>query len=113
MGADGSETSLDRRPRVVVDDAETDWGWTKGVAGDTAASGLWTRGAPIGTSSGSQPCSPSADNTPAPGVQCYLTGNAGGSLFAGDLLQSTTARVTAANAAAVKSLFTMVRTVRL
>src|SRR6266481_4161395 len=42
-----------------------------------------------------------------------LTGNAGASLFAGNLLQSTTARDAAASAATVKSLFTMVRTVRL
>jgi len=62
----------------LVDDAEFDWGWSKGVAGDTAVSGLWTRGAPIGTNSSGQPASPSADNTPAPGVQCFLTGNAGG-----------------------------------
>jgi hypothetical protein len=34
-------------------------------------------------------------------------------LFAGDLLQSTTIRDTAANAATVSSLFTMVRIVRL
>src|SRR5689334_25417278 len=42
-----------------------------------------------------------------------LTGNGGTPLFAGDLLQSTTIRDTAANAATVSSLFTMVRIVRL
>src|SRR5437899_13056206 len=40
-----------------------------------------------------------------------LTGNGGAPLFAGDLLQSTTIRDTAANAATVSSLFTMVRIV--
>jgi hypothetical protein len=42
-----------------------------------------------------------------------LTGNGGAALSAGDLLQSTTIRDTAANAATVSSLFTMVRIVRL
>jgi hypothetical protein len=69
----------------LIDDAETDWGWTKGVAGDTAVSGLWTRGAPIGTSSSGQACSPSADDTPAPGTQCYVTGNGGGSAGTDDV----------------------------
>src|SRR5690348_4331393 len=41
-----------------------------------------------------------------------LTGNGGAPLFAGDLLQSTTIRDTAANHATVSSLFTMVRIVR-
>src|ERR1700724_2257373 len=42
-----------------------------------------------------------------------LTGNGGAPLFAGDLPQSTTIRDTAANAATVSSLFTMMRIVRL
>jgi hypothetical protein len=69
----------------LVDDAESDWGWTKGQPGDTATSGLWARGAPIGTSSSGQPASPSLDNTPAPGTRCYLTGNGGGSAGTDDV----------------------------
>jgi hypothetical protein len=65
--------------RILRDDAEIDWGWTKGLAGDTATSGKWTRGDPLGTNSGGQPANPEDDASPAPGVQCYLTGNAGGS----------------------------------
>lgn len=64
--------------QVAFDDAETDLGWTKGVAGDTATSGIWVRGSPIGTNSSGTPANPSVDNTPAPGVNCYMTGNGGG-----------------------------------
>ena len=74
----------------VIDDAESNWGWTMGVAGDTATSGLWTRGVPIGTSSSGQPASPSADNTPVPGTQCFMTGNGGGSAGNDDVDNGTT-----------------------
>ncbi len=62
----------------LVDDAESDWGWTKGVAGDAAASGIWVRGSPIGTNSSGAPANPSVDDTPPPGVNCFMTGNGGG-----------------------------------
>jgi len=61
------------------DDAETDLGWTKGLPGDTATTGKWVRGDPIGTSNAGQPCNPEDDATPAPGVQAFVTGNGGGS----------------------------------
>ena len=69
----------------LVDDAETNWGWTQGVAGDTATTGLWTRGSPLATNLSGQPASPATDNTSAPGVQCFLTGNAGGSASTDDV----------------------------
>lgn len=69
----------------LIDDAETDWGWSKGVAGDTATGGIWTRGAPIATNSGGQPSNPGADNTSAPGTQCFVTGNAGGAAGTDDV----------------------------
>jgi carboxypeptidase T len=70
-------------PRLILsDDVELNWGWTMGVAGDTATTGKWARGNPIGTSSGGQPANPEDDFSPAPGVQCFVTGNGGGA--AGD-----------------------------
>jgi hypothetical protein len=77
----------------LIDDAELDWGWTKGVAGDTATSGIWTRGVPIGTSSSGAPANPSIDHTPAPGVACYMTGNGGGSAGTDDVDNGATTLV--------------------
>jgi len=53
---------------VFSDDFETDRGWTFGVAGDTATTGLWLRAVPVGTSA--QP-----GTTPS-GTRCAVTGNA-------------------------------------
>ncbi|MBL0927113.1 MAG: hypothetical protein IBJ11_05605 [Phycisphaerales bacterium] len=44
-------------------------GWSLGVAGDTATTGQWTWGNPIGTTA-----QPEDDHTPAPGVNCFFTG---------------------------------------
>jgi len=65
-----------------TDDAEADQGWQLGVAGDTAASGQWTRGDPIGT--GAQP---ENDHTPDAGVNCFFTGQGtpGGGLGQADV----------------------------
>ncbi len=60
----------------LADDSETDQGWTFGVAGDNANSGIWERGDPIGKSGGN--VQPENDATPDPGVQCFITGNTGG-----------------------------------
>jgi hypothetical protein len=67
-----------RRP-FISDDLESDVGWTAGVPGDTATTGLWERGDPIGTSSSGTPANPEDDATPAPGTMAFVTGNAGGS----------------------------------
>jgi hypothetical protein len=74
----GAFVAGEPRP-FLLDPAELDLGWTAGVPGDTATSGLWERGDPIGTSSGGQPASPTDDASPAPGVACWTTGNGGGS----------------------------------
>lgn len=66
-----------RRP-FLIDGLESDVGWTAGVPGDTATTGLWERGAPIGTSSSGQPANPAADATPGPGTLAFITGNGGG-----------------------------------
>ena len=53
---------------LVADDFEIDTGWTAGLPGDTASSGLWERGDPIGT--GAQP----EDDFSNPGTLCFFTG---------------------------------------
>lgn len=58
------------------DDMEADRGWTVGAAGDDANSGLWVRADPVGTEYNSAVVQMEDDHTPAPGVQCFVTGNA-------------------------------------
>ena len=50
-------------------------GWTVGAAGDGATTGVWVRVDPIGTAA-----QPEDDSTPAPGVNCWVTGQCSGSL---------------------------------
>ncbi len=65
---------------VFADDMETDTGWTAGVPGDTATTGIWNRMDPEGTAA-----QPENDHT-ANGTQCWVTdGVAGGSLGARDV----------------------------
>jgi choice-of-anchor B domain-containing protein len=54
-------------------DMETAAGWTGGVAGDTATTGAWERGDPEPTAA-----QPGDDHTPAPGVNCWVTGRTAG-----------------------------------
>ena len=63
---------------VFFDDMETDLGWTSGVTGDDASTGQWVREDPYetyNTSSGLIYQS-GDDHTEAPGVRCWVTGNA-------------------------------------
>ena len=57
-------------------------GWVGGVSGDTATTGVWERGDPIGT--GAQP---DFDNTADPGVNCWFTeqGPTGGTIGTADV----------------------------
>ncbi len=55
----------------VDDEFEAPSGWTGGVGGDTATTGVWTLGNPIGT--GAQP---EDDHTPS-GTDCWFTGQGG------------------------------------
>lgn len=64
---------------LLVDDIETIFGWTAGAPGDTASTGVWVRGNPVGTTNGSQAAAPEDDATAEPGTQAYVTGNGGGS----------------------------------
>lgn len=64
------------------DDSESDLGWTLGVPGDTATTGIWVRVDPNGT--GAQP---EDDTTPGAGTLCFVTGQGspGGSLGENDV----------------------------
>jgi hypothetical protein len=64
----------------LVDDVEVDLGWQAGVTGDTATTGVWERGDPIGISNGTGELQPEDDHTTG-GTQAFLTGN--GSTSAG------------------------------
>ncbi len=69
------------------DDMETDLGWTVGALGDNASSGIWDRVDPVGTTYNSVVVQMEDDHTPAPGVNCYVTGNGspGGTAGANDV----------------------------
>jgi len=60
---------------VLLDEMETASGFTVGDAGDNATTGIWVRGDPHGTWSGSVPVQPEDDHTPS-GTMCWITGNA-------------------------------------
>lgn len=66
---------------VIDDDFEMASGWQAGVAGDTASTGLWERGNPLGT--GAQP----EDDNTAGGTDCFFTGQGtpGGGLGENDI----------------------------
>jgi hypothetical protein len=58
---------------VFDDDFESDQGWTAGLPGDNASTGMWQRCDPEGTEAQAE-----NDNTPAPGVNAYITHCAAG-----------------------------------
>jgi hypothetical protein len=66
---------------VLVDDMETNTGWTVGDSGDAAFTGLWQRSVPEAT-----PAQPGEDHTPDPGTKCWVTGaQAGANIGANDV----------------------------
>lgn len=67
--------NLDMFPAIVEDDGESEQGWTLGLAGDNASSGIWILDDPIGTFENGLPVQPENDHT-EDGTQCYVTGNA-------------------------------------
>jgi len=54
---------------------EVDGGWTSGDPQDTATSGIWERDDPNGVYENTVEVQPEDDHTPAPGTDCWLTGN--------------------------------------
>ena len=84
-------------PRPFLrDDAQVALGWKLGVPGDNATSGLWVRAAPIGTIYQNQLVNPDTDATPAPGTNCYVTGNGGGAAGNDDVDNGVTTLVSPA-----------------
>ncbi|MHA7814331.1 MAG: M14 family zinc carboxypeptidase [Phycisphaerales bacterium] len=83
----GAYQSLAQEIELSFEDAmETDTGWTVGVAGDTATSGIWNRMNPQGTDA-----QPEDDHTPGVGTDCWVTdGFAGSGLGANDIDGGTT-----------------------
>ena len=77
-------------PALFADDVESNQGWTTGVPGDDATTGLWLRADPVGTQSGT--VQPEDDHTPAPGTDCFVTGNTppGGEIGDNDVDGGTT-----------------------
>jgi hypothetical protein len=53
---------------VAADDLESNSGWTGGVSGDDASTGVWTRVDPIGTAIQTE------DDHTVAGTQCWITG---------------------------------------
>jgi hypothetical protein len=76
-GPDSYQASTDLLFNVGpwFDDAESDQGWTLGVPGDGATTGIWERSDPVGTLYGGQQVQPEDDHTPDPGHICFVTGN--------------------------------------
>ena len=57
-------------------DMESDPGWTVGVVGDNATTGIWLRADPIGTQVSPPLYVQPEDDHTAAGTQCWVTGNA-------------------------------------
>ena len=71
---------------TFYDNAETNLGWTLGVLGDNATTGIWIRANPVGSQNGT--AQPEDDHSPAPSdVTCFVTANGpvGGSVGAADV----------------------------
>jgi len=81
----GVETRLDLSltPAAWVEDFENPSGWTAGVAGDNAVTGMWELAGPVGTGNGT--VQPENDHTVDPGVLCFVTGASGGGIGANDV----------------------------
>ena len=75
----------------LADDLELASGWTGGVAGDTATTGIWTRANPNGTAA-----QPEDDHTADPGALCWFTGQGtpGGSVGENDVDNGRTTLLT-------------------
>jgi len=69
---------------VVLDDMETDTGWSVGAPSDTADTGIWERADPQGTDA-----QPADDHTPS-GTLCWVTGASATSLGSNDIDEGAT-----------------------
>lgn len=78
----------------LTDDLELDTGWIAGLPGDTAATGLWAYGDPVGTVSNGEDSNPEDDATPGAGVNCFATGNGSTSAGGDDVDSGLTTLIT-------------------
>ncbi|MDP6762030.1 MAG: choice-of-anchor B family protein [Planctomycetota bacterium] len=78
---------------VASDDMESTAGWTAGLPGDDATTGIWTQVDPNGTAA-----QPEDDHTPGTGTRCWVTGQgtAGGSNGQNDVDGGVTSLLTPA-----------------
>lgn len=75
VDAGGEQVDVILLPSGFYDTADTDLGWTLGVGGDAATTGVWIRAVPVPSGSGS--VQPGVDATPGPSDgRCFVTGNA-------------------------------------
>jgi subtilisin family serine protease len=90
-GGGVTQINFDLSPALLALDMETDPGWTAGIPGDNATTGVWVRVDPNGT--GAQP---EDDHTPDPGVLCWVTGQGtpGGALGENDVDNGKTTLLT-------------------
>ncbi len=72
---------------AVYDDCEADGPWRLSDADDTATTGRWVRVDPNGTTYNGSPAQTEDDHTPAPGTDCFVTGqgSVGGTAGEADL----------------------------
>ena len=78
---------------VVEDEMESPTGWTVGLPGDDAVTGIWTQVDPNGTDA-----QPENDHSASPGTRCWVTGqgSAGGSNGENDVDSGVTSLMTPA-----------------
>jgi hypothetical protein len=69
---------------AFFDDLEADGAWSLAAPDDDATTGRWVRVDPIGTEYESLPVQPEDDHTPAPGTDCFVTGQGAPGGAAGD-----------------------------
>ena len=80
--------------RIAVDHLESDLGWTAGVAGDDAMTGIWTRGDPVQIDHYQNEAQPEDDTTAFPGTHCFITGNNGSAAGQDDVDDGVTTLIT-------------------
>ncbi len=82
-------------PRVILrDDCEADRGWSAGLPTDDATAGLWERDDPNQVIYNGAVSQPANDATPAPGTDCFVTGNDAASAGSDDVDSGRTTLVT-------------------
>lgn len=85
VDAGRTTTTVINLQRGFDDDATHDQGWSLGVEGDNAASGIWVRAKPVGSLYEGRQVQPDKDAPPYDGY-CFVTGN--GSSLTADAMEA-------------------------